>query len=130
MSLPFETVRLRAEYDLLAPDSSEIRLLAAGTRASLVHCTLPPGRTSLAVVHRTVEEVWYCLAGAGELWRRQEGRAETIALGPGLCATIPTGTHFQFRATGAEPLRLLIATMPPWPGAHEAVRVADHWPTA
>ena len=124
----FETVRLREAYDVLAPDTSEIRLLANASRASMVHCTLPPGATSLAVVHRTVEEIWYCLSGAGQLWRRQGDREEVVELVAGVSITIPTGTHFQFRTVGPEPLRLIIATMPPWPGEHEAVRVADYWP--
>ncbi len=46
---------------------------------------------------------------------------------PGVALTIPLGTHFQFRAAAQVPLRILIATMPPWPGDDEAVRVADHW---
>jgi mannose-6-phosphate isomerase-like protein (cupin superfamily) len=93
----------------------------------MVHCTLPPGRVSLAVRHRTVEEIWCCLAGTGEIWRKLGEREEVTALEPGVSVTIPTGAHFQFRATSAEPLTLLIATMPPWPGEEEAVRVENHW---
>jgi mannose-6-phosphate isomerase-like protein (cupin superfamily) len=47
---------------------------------------------------------------------------------PGLTLSILLGTHFQFRNTGATPLRFVIVTMPPWPGKDEAVRVGDHWP--
>jgi hypothetical protein len=42
---------------------------------------------------------------------------------PGVSLTIPVETQFQFRNTGQEPLRFVIATMPPWPGADEAVPV-------
>jgi hypothetical protein len=38
----FETKRLQVEADLLAPDSSEIRLLPKLAGGSLCHCTLPP----------------------------------------------------------------------------------------
>ena len=42
--------------------------------------------------------------------------------------SIPTGAAFQFRNTGEAPLIFVIATMPPWPGMDEAVRVKDFWP--
>ena len=128
MSVPFTTARPAARHDLLAPDGSEIRLLPQVQGGSMVHCTLPPGAVSLAVVHRTVDELWYVLAGAGELWRRQGGEERMEALLPHTAHSIPLGTHFQFRNPGPEPLSLVIVTMPPWPGMDEAVRVADHWP--
>jgi mannose-6-phosphate isomerase-like protein (cupin superfamily) len=126
--MSFETRRLGERVDTLAPDQSEIRLLTGLPRGALCHCTLGPGRTSLAVRHRTVEEIWFCLGGRGEVWRRHEDREEVVAFEPGVSLTIPLGTHFQFRTVGDAPLAFLIATMPPWPGEHEAVRVADYWP--
>ena len=94
----------------------------------MVHCTLPPRRVSRAVAHTTVEELWYVVAGRGEVWREREGRAEVADLEPGVALGIAAGTRFQFRNPGDEPLVIIIATMPPWPGSGEAVRVADHWP--
>ena len=88
---------------------------------------LSPGRVSAAITHRTVEEIWYVLSGRGEMWRRQGSRDETVALEPGVCLTIPNGTHFQFRALGDTALRVLGVTMPPWPGADEAVVVNGAW---
>ena len=44
--------------DYLAPDSSEIRLLLDCPEGGVSHCTLPAGATSLAVRHKTVDEVW------------------------------------------------------------------------
>ena len=127
---------LSAALDAMAPDGSEIRLLTATGGGSMAHCTLPPGRTSQAVRHRTVEEVWYFLEGEGEVWRsaggREEntagGREEITAVGPGLSLNIPLGTHFQFRNPGPGPLCFIIVTMPPWPGDGEAERVEGHWP--
>jgi mannose-6-phosphate isomerase-like protein (cupin superfamily) len=124
----FVTRQLPDTYDALAPDTSEIRLLAATARASMVHCTLPPGGVSLAVAHRTVEEIWYVAGGEGEVWRKLAGAEEVVAVRPGTSLTIPTGAHFQFRALGPAPLTIIIATMPPWPGEQEAYRVPDHWP--
>lgn len=119
---------LPAAFDALAPDGSEIRELLALPGGSMAHCTLPAGGVSLAVSHQTVAEVWYFLSGRGQVWRRQGEREETTEVGPGVGLDIPLGTHFQFRALGDEPLSFLIVTMPPWPGAQEAVRVPDHWP--
>jgi mannose-6-phosphate isomerase-like protein (cupin superfamily) len=124
----FETMRVPERHDVLAPDGSEIRLLPRLSGGSMVHCTLPVGGVSLAVTHRTVEEVWYVVEGEGQVWRRQGQRQETIEVGPGVSLTIPLGTHFQFRNTGTESLCIIIVTMPPWPGADEAIRVQDHWP--
>ena len=123
-----ETRYLPEPYDCLAPDGSEIRLLAATERGSSVHCTLPPGGVSLAVAHHHVDEIWFFIEGQGEVWRRDDDSEETIEARPGASLTIPTGTRFQFRNTGEEPLRFLITTMPPWPGDDEAYRVDDHWP--
>jgi len=117
-------------YDVLAPDGSEIRLLAEVRGASMVHCTLRPGQVSVAVRHRTVEEIWYVVGGAGELWRRdsESDIEEVIELRPKLAITLPLGTSFQFRATDDEPLEFACLTIPPWPGPDEAVAVAGRWP--
>ncbi len=126
----FAATTLPREPDLLAPDGSEIRLLPAPARggASLVHCRLSAGATAKAVTHRTVEEVWHVIQGRGELWRARDERAGVTTLAPGVSVTIPLGTRFQFRNTGSDPLDILIVTLPPWLGADEALRVADHWP--
>jgi mannose-6-phosphate isomerase-like protein (cupin superfamily) len=124
----FATRQLSEEYDVLAPDTSEIRLLVGTTRGSLAHGTLPPGGVSLAVTHRSVEEVWYVTAGRGQVWRKQGGLETVVDVEPGTALTIPIGAHFQFRTTGSEPLRFVMCTMPPWPDEQEAVRVPDHWP--
>ena len=114
-------------YDVLAPDGSEIRLLVQVRGASMVHCTLPPGRITQAVRHRTVEEVWYFIGGRGQVWRKAAGREEITDVQPGLALSIPLGTDFQFRALGDEPLTFVITTIPPWPGPDEAVPVVGVW---
>lgn len=123
----FTTKRLGEEHDVLAPDTSEIRLLVATNRGSMVHATLPAGGVALAIVHRTVDELWYITAGHGQLWRKQGEREEIIELAPGTALSIPVGTHFQFRTVGPEPLQFVLCTMPPWPGEQEAVRVDGYW---
>jgi mannose-6-phosphate isomerase-like protein (cupin superfamily) len=123
----FVTKQLPDERDYLAPDGSEIRLLPTARGGGLAHCTLPPGKVTIAVAHRTVEEIWYCISGAGEVWRGFGEPGEVVALCPGTSLIIPTGASFQFRTIGGEPLCILIATMPPWLGKEEAVPVDGHW---
>jgi mannose-6-phosphate isomerase-like protein (cupin superfamily) len=51
--------------DDVAPDGSEVRLLARGPTGGMAHFLLPPGAVSRAVRHRTVEELWSVVSGAG-----------------------------------------------------------------
>ena len=55
----FRTRWLPLEYDEIAPDDSEIRVLMRMSGGQLAHCTLPPHEKSDAVYHRSVEEIWY-----------------------------------------------------------------------
>ncbi len=124
----FETGNVSDDYDALAPDGSEIRLLHQVDGASVVHCTLPVGAVSIPVKHRSVEEIWYFLAGQGQVWRAQADREDVLDVRPGISLTIPLGTHFQFRNAGDVPLEFLIATTPPWPGEDEAILLdAGRW---
>ncbi len=93
----------------------------------MAHFQLAPGRTSKAVTHRTVAEIWLFLSGRGEMWRKQDDREEIVAVESGVCITIPLGTHFQFRTLGDESLTAIGITMPPWPGENEATLVPGKW---
>lgn len=121
------TVAVGGNLPTLAPDGSEIRSLLKLSGGSLVHCTLPAGQTTLAVRHRTVEELWYILSGTGELWRKNETRETIAKLRPGIAVDLPLGVSFQFRTTSSEALQFLICTMPPWPGEDEAIPVEGKW---
>ncbi len=123
----FDTMRLPAMPDAVAPDGSDVRVLIRMDRGSMAHFSLAAGRTSRAVAHRTVDEVWYVLGGRGEMWRRQDGLDAIVALEPGVCVSIPAGTRFQFRAAAGEPLQVVGITMPAWPGAGEAYEVEGAW---
>ena len=111
-----------------APDGSEIRELVATSRGSMAHCTLPPNKTSLAVAHRTADEVWYFISGEGQVWRKNDDEEIVVGAEPGVSLSIEVGTHFQFRNTGDDDLCFIITTMPPWSGEDEAYRVQDYWP--
>jgi mannose-6-phosphate isomerase-like protein (cupin superfamily) len=123
---PFATLRLPVEPTAVAPDGSDVRVLLALSGGSMAHFTLAPDSTSLAVRHRTAEELWYMLSGRGQMWRRQGECGDVTELAPGTCLTIPTGVSFQFRNTGQEPLTMVAVTMPPWPGEHEAEFVSGN----
>src|SRR5579871_2163364 len=97
---PFAIIDLPADRDLVAPDGSDVRVLLGLAGGGMAHFSLAPGETSAAVVHRTVEEIWFVVSGCGQMWRRQNGREETADLVAGVCLTIPLGTEFQFRAIG------------------------------
>ena len=113
--------------DVMAPDGSEVRILAASTRGSMAQFTLPPGAVSKAVAHHTVEEVWLVTHGTGRMWRKLLDLEVTVDLRPGISIAIPVGAHFQFRNDGAEPLHCVGVTMPPWPGPDEAYDVEGVW---
>ena len=123
----FETKQLPAGRDVVAPDGSDVRVLLALAGGGMTHFVLAPGHTSTAVTHRTVEEIWYVVSGRGEMWRRHADRENVVEMAPGVCLTIPLGTHFQFRSTGTEALAAVAVTMPPWPGDGEAIVVSGKW---
>ena len=124
------TKQLSPEPEAEAPDGSHVRLLTATSRGSMAHFEIGPGQTSKAVRHRTVEEVWYFVAGRGEMWRRSaDGEVSYADVSAGVSINIPVGTAFQFRTVGDEPLAAVGTTMPPWPNDEaEAVAVEGPWP--
>ncbi len=119
----------RQSPDVTAPDGSEIRFLVGpgqgAEKSSLVEVTLGPGEVSRPVWHRTVEEVWYVLEGAGRIWRSPpDVDPETVSpvdVSLGDALVIPTNWRFQFSAGPQGPLRFLCHTTPTWPGEDEAV---------
>lgn len=127
----FETKQLPDTYEYLAPDQSEIVELTKTTNGSTAHCRLRPGLTSIAVAHRTIDEIWFFIKGEGEVWRKnvKTGSNSVTKVSAGTSLTIPLGTHFQFRNIGNEDLDFLIACIPPWPGDNEAFPVKGKWET-
>ena len=124
---PFDTKQLPAERSAVAPDGSDVRILLGLNGGGMAHFELPPNQISKAVTHRTVDEIWYFVGGRGQMWRMQDRESNIVDVFPGVCLTIPLGTHFQFRSFGDEPLAAIGVTMPPWPGEGEAVLVPGEW---
>jgi mannose-6-phosphate isomerase-like protein (cupin superfamily) len=123
----FLTARLSVKAFETAPDGSDARILLGLERGGMAHFELGPGETSVAVAHHTVEEIWFFLSGRGEFWRKLGDQEEVVPVDPGVCITIPVGTHFQFRSFGYAPLAALVVTMPPWPGEGEVYFVEGKW---
>jgi mannose-6-phosphate isomerase-like protein (cupin superfamily) len=130
----FHTKLLPDQPDATAPDGSNVRILLQLGGGSMAHFDLAAGRTSHPIAHRTVDEMWYFIEGLGVMWRKLNGREETVRVEAGVCITIPCGTHFQFRSLGPGPLKAVAVTMPPWPGEGEgkdegeAYAVDGLWP--
>jgi mannose-6-phosphate isomerase-like protein (cupin superfamily) len=123
----FQTKYLPMDRDTVAPDGSDVRILLGLGRGGMAHFELAPNQTSKAVVHQTVEEIWFFLSGRGQMWRKQNGQELIADVYAGMCLTIPLGTIFQFRSFGYEPLSAIGVTMPPWPGEGEALTVEGKW---
>ena len=124
-------INKKKDYDYLAPDTAEIRLLLTNneaTQASLCHVTLPANKTSIAAKHQTVEELWYFVAGSGELWLKNADDEITYTVKKGSAITIPAGVSYQFRNLDKnEGLEFIVSTIPHWPGAQEAILVEGKW---
>ena len=127
MERAFQTKPLPTNRDAVAPDGSDVRVLLQVRGGGLAHFELATGQTSVAVRHRSVEEIWYFLSGRGEMWRKSDDDEEVVPVATAVSITIPLGTSFQFRATGKEPLAAIGVTIPPWPGAGEAMIVSGPW---
>lgn len=130
MNGPSNARLLPDRADAIAPDGSEVRILAACARGSMAHFSLAPGAISKAVCHRTVDEVWFVTEGQGRMWLSGPQGEGIMDLRAGLSLAIPVGTRFQFRCEGAVRLCAVGVTMPPWPGMEEAFEVEGPWKPA
>jgi mannose-6-phosphate isomerase-like protein (cupin superfamily) len=77
---------------------------------SLAEATLEPGQATERHYHRDTEEIYYVVAGSGEM----ELDGELAVVGPGEAILIPPGAWHRIRATGREPLRILCCCAPPY----------------
>jgi hypothetical protein len=59
----FQSMQIPVAPDHIAPDGSAIRSLLRVRGGSLANCARSAEASSKAVVHQTIEEIWYCLAG-------------------------------------------------------------------
>jgi len=74
----FTAKHLPVARNAVAPDGSDVRLLLGLKAGGMAHFELGPGETSTAVIHRTIEEIWFFHSGRGEMWPQQDGQSETV----------------------------------------------------
>ncbi|MBS0208142.1 MAG: cupin domain-containing protein [Planctomycetes bacterium] len=94
-------------------DGSEIRELLAYrnsciAKQSLAEARVPPGGTTTLHYHPVTEEIYYILAGEGQMRLADELRT----VGPGDAIAIPPGMIHQISNTGDETLALLCCCVP------------------
>jgi mannose-6-phosphate isomerase-like protein (cupin superfamily) len=106
---------LDAAAPFTTADGSTIRELCGlptgGTvRQSLAEATLDPGQATERHYHAETEEIYFVLAGAGEM--EVDGRRAQVTTGDAV--PIPPGAWHQIGNTGEEPLRFLCCCAPPY----------------
>ena len=111
-----------------SPLGAHIRLLTKGDHGNMIHSTIPPGMTGHATRFKTIDEFWYILTGAGEIWRRYpDGTEDVTPLIPGAAIHIPLGAAFQYRNQGNAPVTFICIAMPEWTGDDECILVEGPW---
>jgi len=90
-STAFETKRISDAPDVIAPDGCEVRVLCATPRDGMALFTLASGMVARAVVHRTIEEIWYFTRGQGRMWRKSGEREDITEIAAGISISIPLG---------------------------------------
>ena len=127
----FTIADLSHTTSFLSDDGSEIRPMPSINGVESVHCLLPKNGVIQASRHRTVSQIWYVLAGTGDLWLKSASGKETLhSLKSGIAMTVPLGYAFQFRNTGEQNLEIFIVNATKWSGAGELIPVKNHWPVS
>jgi mannose-6-phosphate isomerase-like protein (cupin superfamily) len=110
-----EVINRNAVAAFLGPDGGIIRELAAirnssARKQSLDEATIPVGGTVTEHFHRTTEEFYYILSGAGLMKIEDEERE----VGPGDTVIIVPGQRHKITNRGQVPLVLLACCSPEW----------------
>jgi mannose-6-phosphate isomerase-like protein (cupin superfamily) len=111
------TYQQKEKCDYLAPDGSEMRLLTTKKDVAggdLAHCTLPSGKTTIDVKHKSVHELWYITSGAREIWLSDGNTEKVHSVKTGSAISIPAGTgqdrmkQLSWKVNGSPLLRLVL----------------------
>jgi len=110
-----ERVRLEDRKSFITADGSLIRELAGipsgnSINQSLAEATVPPGSETVEHFHRTSEEIYHFVAGAG----RMRLGAEEADVRAGDTVVITPGLAHKLFNPGTEPLVLLCCCAPPY----------------
>jgi len=108
-----KTSSLTSAAPFTTADGSTIRELfgpatTPGRNQSLAEARLPPGGATARHYHRDAEEIYFILAGAGEM----ELEGEHRSLAAGAAVLIPPGAWHQVQAGEREELRFLCCCSP------------------
>ncbi len=123
----FCTVELSTAPVETAPDGSLVHVLAKVAGGSSARFELPAGAVSVAVVHKSVDEIWYFVSGSGRFWRGDANAEQTVNVRAGTSLSVAQGVCFQFAADPGQPLVAVGFTVPAWPGDAEAQPVEGPW---
>lgn len=91
-------------------DGSTIRELMHAANQSLAEATLAPGQQTQRHYHAASEELYYLVAGEGEM--EVDGKRSSVA--PGDAVLIAPGAWHRITATGDSELRFLCCCAPPY----------------
>lgn len=122
-----KNIALPDEFDTTSPAGAKVCLLVGNETGGMIHSTVPPFQTNRAVIHSTVDELWFVLEGHGEIWRDNGEESSVTSLTPGVSIELRKGTKFQYRNVSSENLKFVCITIPAWPGEHEASYIDGIW---
>lgn len=106
---------LAAAPDAESPDGgAEIRYILSSPEGELTHAVCPAGSTSGTHLLPTLDEAYFVLGGAGEIWRASDDREAVTRLRPGRWVAMPAGMRFQYRANLGSSLVFLVVVLPQW----------------
>lgn len=113
-----EIVRLEDRTAFTTADGSTIRELAGvpsgnASNQSFAEATVPPGGQTVEHYHRTSEEIYWFVGGAGRLRLGDDERAVRA----GDCVVIAPGTAHKLFNPGGEPLVLFCCCAPAYSDA-------------
>jgi mannose-6-phosphate isomerase-like protein (cupin superfamily) len=123
-----DVVNLADAEPFTTKDGSEIRELLAHRNScirqqSLAEARLPVGASTTPHRHPVTEEIYYIVAGTGQMQIEREVRD----VAPGDAIAIPSGAAHQISNTGDVTLRLLCCCAPAYD--HDDTELLDAMPT-
>jgi mannose-6-phosphate isomerase-like protein (cupin superfamily) len=122
-----EIVRREQREAFITADGSSVRELAGiptanAANQSLAEAVVPPGRATIAHLHRRSEEIYLFTGGSGRMRLGDEERAVRA----GDCVVIPPGVTHKLWAGEGEPLVLLCCCAPAY--SHEDTILLEEAP--
>ena len=105
---------------------TEIRELLSFSEGGIAHATALVDKTPEAGSVSDFGELFYVLEGQGALWRATGALEDVVPLSAGVCASIPPGIDYQYRA-GKTSLKFLVSTAPQFQREKWVKAGRRHW---